>query len=71
MRGESCFLEQLLKSIKVFSDNGRATSPVGRLVFKTNERLIKCLVGSTPTPSAIFFFDRGHNLKLEACCVYK
>ena len=31
---------------------GRATSPVGCMVFKTNETLIKRLVGSTPTPSA-------------------
>jgi hypothetical protein len=28
-------------------------SPVGRLVFNTSEALIKCLVGSTPTSSAI------------------
>ena len=27
-------------------------SPVGRLVFKTSEVLIRCLVGSTPTSSA-------------------
>jgi hypothetical protein len=27
-------------------------SPVGRLVFKTSEVLMKCLVGSTPTSSA-------------------
>ena len=31
---------------------GRATSPVGCMVFKTNETLLKRLVGSTPTPSA-------------------
>ena len=30
-------------------------SPVGRLVFNTSEALIKCLVGSTPTSSAILF----------------
>lgn len=28
-------------------------SPVGRLVFNTSEVLLKCLVGSTPTSSAI------------------
>ncbi len=27
-------------------------SPVGCLVFKTSEALMKCLVGSTPTSSA-------------------
>ncbi len=27
--------------------------PVGHLVFKTSEALLKCLVGSTPTSSAI------------------
>jgi hypothetical protein len=29
-------------------------SPVGRLVFKTSEVPHVCLVGSTPTSSAIF-----------------
>ncbi len=29
-------------------------SPVGHLVFKTSEVLMKCLVGSTPTSSANF-----------------
>jgi hypothetical protein len=43
------------RNIFLASNNGRATSPVGRLVFKTNETLKKRLVGSTPTPSAIFF----------------
>ena len=33
-------------------NHGRATSPVGCLVFKTSEALTKCLVGSTPTSSA-------------------
>lgn len=46
-----------ITSILSCAGNGRATSPVGRLVFKTNERLIKRLVGSTPTPSAIFILS--------------
>ena len=33
-------------------------SPVGRLVFKTSEVPIVCLVGSTPTSSANF--DAGN-----------
>ena len=33
-------------------NNGRATSPVGCLVFKTSEVLRQRLVGSTPTSSA-------------------
>ena len=36
-------------------------SPVGCLVFKTSEALIKRLVGSTPTSSAIFFKIPQHD----------
>ena len=43
-------------------------SPVGRLVFKTSEALNRCLVGSTPTSSAItpyiWLFQRGCYKKL-------
>ena len=35
-------------------------SPVGRLVFKTSEVHKMCLVGSTPTSSAIFPDARLH-----------
>ena len=44
------------KPLKIFLKkvtDGRETSPVGCLVFKTSEVLNKCLVGSTPTSSAI------------------
>ena len=33
--------------------------PVGHLVFKTSEALLKCLVGSTPTSSAIYPLEQS------------
>ena len=38
---------------------------MGCLVFKTSEALTKCLVGSTPTSSAIHLAKSAHDLEAK------